>query len=94
MLSLLALLESRFEDVTRVIDRLPALFSPQAVSRALLACARRAGLVRARAFLHAPRWGASRRIGITIRTFADGPYWLAARHERRSAQAPVAGDRH
>ncbi len=81
MRSLLALFESRFEDITESIDRLPTLFSPHAMSyrygrnsqeldwlRRVLALPTNLGLK-----------DKPRDHNRNVQIFADGPYWLGRR---------------
>jgi hypothetical protein len=81
VLGLLSLLESRFEDVTEVIDRLPALFSPHAMSDRY--GRRSAELDWLRAVLALPTTPRLRDLPSDRKRnelmFRDGSYWLARR---------------
>ncbi len=81
MRELLALLQSRFADVSEAIDALPALFLPHAVSSRY---GRRSPeldwLRETLALTTAPRLGdAKSERNRNAQTFADGTYWLARR---------------
>ncbi len=81
MRALLALLQSRFADVSEAIDVLPALFSPHAVTARYGRRSPELDWLRAAlAMPTAPRLGdAKADRERNVQTFADGTYWLARR---------------